>query len=483
MASLLRTYLTRALACVWATAGLGLALSAALGLGDGLPSFSILVLAVGSAVLIAGFSQVRFEFRHRDHGVDVSLDAAFAVLAALVLAPPVAAAVALAAGLFAFRNKPAWRQLYEASSQALAVGLGGLAVQAWVSTDPSGRLVLPAALLAAAIRNTTDLTGTLLLEEVRERGGARDVIRRAPLLAIFLLDASLPVAACAMAGPFLGSPIQAFAVTAGASGLVWVVLRLLHAQHTQSVQNDYLRDTVSRYMPLPVAEQLLEHSTELELGGEQVEITVLFCDIRGFTAWAEKNQPDDVIAELNLLLTDLSESVLANGGTLDKFTGDGLMAFWGAPAAQLDHAERALKSVPQMLMRVREFNVRRERQGQPALEVGIGVNSGLAMVGNVGHRDRLNYTAVGDTVNTAARLEQATKQFDCPLLISEGTFLGLPLNMQRQLVRISSVEVKGRRDRVRLYTLISLARYSMKLTAKDPAERASGEDPAGAHAI
>jgi adenylate cyclase len=187
------------------------------------------------------------------------------------------------------------------------------------------------------------------------------------------------------------------------------------------------------------------------VGGDRREISVLFLDIRGFTTWSERTDPAEVFNELNLLIGELADAVLATDGTIDKFTGDGLMAFWNAPTDQPDHAARAVRSIPMLLMRVREFNLRREAQNAPPFQIGIGIATGPAMVGNVGHRDRLAFTAIGDTVNLAARLESATRDVELPALLDEHTFLTLPHPIQRQLTRLDSIEVRGRRERVRVY--------------------------------
>lgn len=446
---------------VWTTVGLLLPWLVFAG-GISLPSLHTALLMTGCVVLTSAFSLVRFGFAHGDRQLEVSPDTAFIVLAAVLLGPAQAALVALAGSYRAVRRRGRWNVVFSCANASLSAGVASAAVHTLVADQPAGRYVLPAAMVAAAVKDLLALVGHVLFEEARRPRSGVDLLRNTPVFAIAMLDVGLPVAAISMAGPFLGTPLAALVVVIAAEGFTWMVLRMLHDEYRQRRQNDYLRDTFSRYMPLPVADRLLEEGTEIEPGGEQREITVLFCDIREFTAWAEENQPDDVLVELNRMLADLSQAVINTDGTLDKFTGDGFMAFWGAPDDQPDHAARALRSVPQILMRVREFNMRREAEGKPALEVGVGINSGLAMVGNVGHAQRLDYTAVGDTVNLAARLEKATKEVGCPLLVSEATFLALPLGMQRQLARLESISVKGRRDRVRLYTMLTFARLRRK---------------------
>jgi len=208
-----------------------------------------------------------------------------------------------------------------------------------------------------------------------------------------------------------------------------------------------------RYVPSHVADQLAASDQEVRLGGEARDISVLFVDIRGFTAWAETVDAESVITELNHLLGGLSDAVMQADGTLDKYTGDGLMAFWGAPLEQPDHAERAWSAGVDMLMRLRDFNRERVASGLTRFDIGIGIHSGTAVVGNVGSEQRLDYTAIGDTVNTAARIEAATKEVGSPLLISQATWEELPLDRRRSTESAGEIMVKGKRHPITVHSL------------------------------
>jgi class 3 adenylate cyclase len=210
-----------------------------------------------------------------------------------------------------------------------------------------------------------------------------------------------------------------------------------------------MQDTFSQYVPASVVDQLVESGEDLELGGAQRDITVLFMDIRGFTAWSEQHPPTYIVERLNQLLTTLTDCVFATEGTLDKFTGDGLMAFWGAPLEQSDHAARAHRSACLMLEALANYNA-----GRPAAEqfrLGIGVHSGSAVVGNVGHDRRHDYTAIGDTVNLTARVEAATKDLAVQLLISRATYDLLPQELAAGVVSSGSITVKGRKAPVEVF--------------------------------
>lgn len=434
------------------------------------------VALIGCLVLGVALSRVRLEFINGFQRLELSPDSAFVVFAAITLPPAAAAGIGGCVALGATHRRPVRMRMFTVLFACCAAGYAGFVVHA---ITPSGRLpsaewILPIALIAASVRTLIVVAGTLARAELQQRNGAMSMLQSTPLRALFALELLLPTATIAMAWAYIAHVWAALAALAACQAFTWHVLRMAHARFSEQAMHGQLRSQVARYLPQTVASGLM--ATERQpgaagdtsaplLGGELREITVMFIDIRSFTSWAETTEPDDVMAELNRLLTDLTEAILATDGTIDKFTGDGLMAFWGAPIVQENHAARALQAVPHMLMRVREMNIRRSVQRSRALEIGIGINTGVAMIGNVGHHERLSYTAVGDTVNLAARLEQATRTHDVPLLVSEDTFLALPLSMQRQLQRLDSIAVKGRRDRVRLYTPTMLARRAQPAAA------------------
>lgn len=427
------------------------------------PSIDAIAFTIGCIVLGIAFSTARTEFRIGHQHLTVAPDTGFHVLAAIVLAPPIAALVGGLAVLHAIRASGSrLEQAFLASSGAMATGTASIVAHDVLGSGALGsREVLFAAVLAAATRSVMTLTGQLLFAELETPGGALVVLRGVPLLAIFVLEAGLPVMVVGMTAPFLAQPIAALAVVLAGQLVTWRVLHMQHAHFRGARVTDELLDTFHRYVPAHVARQILDDDARgvVTTGGEQRDVTVMFIDIRGFTSWSEQTPPSEVVAELNGLLGELADSILATDGTLDKFTGDGLMAFWNAPSDQPDHAARAVQTLPKLLMRMREFNLRREAQRAAPLEVGIGIATGPAMLGNIGHRNRLSYTAIGDTVNLAARLEKATRDHGVPALLDEGTFLALPTGLQRQLQRLDSIEVKGRRERVRLYAPAALVRH------------------------
>jgi adenylate cyclase len=177
---------------------------------------------------------------------------------------------------------------------------------------------------------------------------------------------------------------------------------------------------------------------------------VLFCDLRGFTRWAEPQPAATVIETLNRYLTEMSEALLAHGGTVVSYMGDGIMAVFGAPIEQADHADRALAAAREMLeVRLPRFNASHEGA---AFRMGVGLNSGPVSSGNVGSEERLEYAAVGDTTNVAARLEAKSKETPHQLLLSGATRQRLTVAPE-DLVDLGELEIRGREATIRVWAV------------------------------
>jgi adenylate cyclase len=212
------------------------------------------------------------------------------------------------------------------------------------------------------------------------------------------------------------------------------------------------RTAFARFVPAAVVDKVLEQAEDgLRLGGEEVLGTVLFSDIRGFTTFSESHHAGEVIDILNRYLTEMTDAIMGHGGTLIAYLGDGIIAIFGAPLEQADHADRALAAADEMLgPRMASFNHWLGERGVEPFETGIGINSGMFMAGNVGSQDRLEYTVIGDTVNTAARMEGLTKGSGHSLFIAESTrfmLLGEPPPLQY----IGEFEIRGRAGRMQIW--------------------------------
>jgi adenylate cyclase len=213
------------------------------------------------------------------------------------------------------------------------------------------------------------------------------------------------------------------------------------------------RDAFARFVPETVVDQVLRDADGVRLGGVRREGTVMFSDLRGFTSFSETLEPEQVIAALNRYLTAMSEAILDHGGTLVAYMGDGIMAVFGAPLKQDDHADRGLAAARDMLRRLEGFNEwLREENLHDGFKMGIGLNSGPVMSGNVGSERRLEYTALGDTTNTAARLEGMTKGTPHQLYVADTTHQALTRPAD-DLVQVGEAEVRGRKAKVILWSL------------------------------
>jgi adenylate cyclase len=222
---------------------------------------------------------------------------------------------------------------------------------------------------------------------------------------------------------------------------------------TVAFERAQARDAFARFVPEAVVDQVLADADGVRLGGVRGEATVMFSDLRGFTSFSETLEPEKVIDSLNRYLTLMSEAILDHGGTLVAYMGDGIMAVFGAPLKQSDHADRALEAAREMLARMEKFNEwLREEEMHDGFKMGIGLNSGPVMSGNVGSERRLEYTALGDTTNTAARLEGMTKGTPYQLYISDTTKQKLTRSPD-DLVEVGEAEVRGRKGKVLLWSL------------------------------
>jgi adenylate cyclase len=219
-------------------------------------------------------------------------------------------------------------------------------------------------------------------------------------------------------------------------------------------ERERVRDLFSRFVPEAVVDEVLAKTDEdLRLGGEQREVTVMFSDVRGFTTFSETRPPEVVIDVLNRYLTDMTEVILRHGGTLVSFMGDGIMAAFGAPPQMEDHAERALAAAREMtgpaLDRFNEW-LRGTGHGD-GFRIGVGLNSGAVMAGTVGSEERFEYTVIGDTTNTASRLEGMTKGTPHMIFLSDSTRAALR-GEPGDLVRVEEMEVRGRQAKVVIWS-------------------------------
>lgn len=205
----------------------------------------------------------------------------------------------------------------------------------------------------------------------------------------------------------------------------------------------------SRYVSPAVVKELIEDPAKARLGGQRREMTVLFSDIRGFTTFSEAGRPEDVILQLNEYLSRMVEILFKHQGTLDKFVGDMIMGLFNAPLPDPDHADHAVQMALAMLRELKVLNERWNAEGKPRFDIGIGINTGEMIVGNVGSEKTLSYTVIGDNVNLGARLESLNKEFHSHIIISEAT--RAQLKGSYPIRSLGTVKVKGKSREARIF--------------------------------
>ncbi len=237
------------------------------------------------------------------------------------------------------------------------------------------------------------------------------------------------------------------AIAGACAYLVHRVEGLLHATVAEQVQ----RERLERYFSPSVSREV--QRVDFESRGQTRSVTILFSDVRGFTAMCEQHEGADVVAFLNEYLTRMVDVIFAFGGTLDKFMGDGILAYFGAPIDQNDHAHRAALCALAMQREVQAMAASATAAPWLGLRTGIGLHSGTAIVGSIGSPRRREYTIVGDAVNLASRIEGLTKELGHPVLISESTQRLLPAGFPAE--RLEAISVRGKRAPVQVYAIRS----------------------------
>lgn len=222
---------------------------------------------------------------------------------------------------------------------------------------------------------------------------------------------------------------------------------------TEGRQKRQIKQAFSHYMSDLLVQDLLKHPEKLRLGGEKRVLTVFFSDLAGFTSMSETLTPEEVVTLLNRYLTAMTDIILASGGIIDKYEGDAIMAFWGAPLPQEDHAARACLAALENQARLAELRQEFIGMGLPPVHARIGINTGEMIIGNLGSSQRFDFTVIGDSVNLASRLEGAGKEYGTAILISEETY-----RQARPAVEVRELDllqVKGKQLPVRIYELMA----------------------------
>ncbi len=217
-------------------------------------------------------------------------------------------------------------------------------------------------------------------------------------------------------------------------------------------EKEMIKQAFTRYVAREVVEEILKNPEQIVLTGERRDVTVLFCDIRGFTPLSERLDPEEVVALLNEFYTLMIDTTFQNDGTLDKFLGDAVMAIFGAPIPHKDHSIRAIRTAVAMKAGIEELSKKRIREGKESIAVGIGVSAGEAVAGTVGAENRMEYTVIGDRVNLAARLEAYAEAGQ--ILISQWTYDKVAGRVEAR--SLGPMKVKGKEEEVEVYEVLGL---------------------------
>jgi adenylate cyclase len=288
-----------------------------------------------------------------------------------------------------------------------------------------------------------------------------------------LLLAALLALAAALAGAGLGAGVVARPLAALAAAVrrvgrgdldvrvpvegrdeVAEVSRAVNEMTAGLKQGVFVKNAFKRYLSASVVEQIIKDPSALNIGGEERELTVFFSDMSGFTSMSESMEPRKLVGLINEYLSAMTDSIFLQEGTLDKYEGDAVMAFWGAPVAQADHARRACWAALDNRSRLKELCKSWAERGLPEFDIRIGLNTGRMIVGNMGSAARMDYTVIGDAVNTGARLEQANKLYGTHILISGATRLAAGGAVEAR--EIDLLELRGKKNAIRVYELLGL---------------------------
>jgi len=244
----------------------------------------------------------------------------------------------------------------------------------------------------------------------------------------------------------LAAPMGALATAFAAGNLTRYI--------TEGREKRRYRATLMKYVSPPLVEAMMKDPGLGELHNEKRELTVLFSDVRGFTTISEKIPVDELVKTLNEFLSAMVEVIFRNGGTLDKFVGDCVMAFWGAPVRQDDHAARAARTALEMIATLEALNESWRQQGRQELHIGVGINTGEMILGNIGSERRMDFTVIGDNVNLAARLESSTKELKASIVISEATYK--QIEHLAQVRDLGTIHVKGKDVPIKVYEVLGM---------------------------
>ena len=243
-------------------------------------------------------------------------------------------------------------------------------------------------------------------------------------------------------------------ITPVAMVIITMIFAYSHRYILEDRNKEKIKTAMGKYISEDIMKSVVKNIDELKLGGKKANVTVLFADIRGFTSMSEKMSADEVSVILNEYFTEIEPIVSRHNGVINKFIGDAVMAIFGEPIQDENHPKNAVRCACDMLDKVKELQAKWLEDGKPKIEIGIGINTGEAFVGNIGSEKRMEYTVIGDMVNLASRIESNNKVYKTNLLISSSTYSQVRNIVD--VVKISNVKIRGKEKSLDLYEVIRL---------------------------
>ena len=242
------------------------------------------------------------------------------------------------------------------------------------------------------------------------------------------------------------TPIVMFVLT--------MILAYTHKFVLENRSKEKVKSAMGKYISQDVMKRVIQDIDNLGLGGKRSNVTVLFSDIRGFTTMSEQMTPQEVSEILNEYFTEMEPIITNYNGVINKFIGDAVMAIFGEPIQDKNHAKNAVKCAYAMLEKVKELQKKWVNEGKPKLDIGVGINTGEVFVGNIGSINRMEYTVIGDTVNLASRLESYNKVYKTKLLISPTTYEEVKSFVD--VIKISDVQIRGKANKMDIYEVLKV---------------------------
>lgn len=236
--------------------------------------------------------------------------------------------------------------------------------------------------------------------------------------------------------------------------ILTTILAYTHKFVLENRSKEKVKFAMGKYMSQDVMKHVIKDIDNLGLGGKRAIVSVLFSDIRGFTSMSEQMSPQEVSEILNEYFTEMEPIITSYNGIINKFIGDAVMAIFGEPIQDKNHAQNAVKCACTMLQKVRELQIKWAKEGKPKIEIGVGIATGEVFVGNIGSINRMEYTVIGDTVNLASRLESYNKIYKTKLLISPATYEEVKNIVD--VIKISDVEIRGKANKMNIYEVLKI---------------------------